>query len=133
MNFTTASTKVWIVVEGFPQVVDGLPSGLGTSVDKNTDLGLSRSQTQGYGSERTETPYFEHFANGIEEPTVGVDLLLVLFLHTEDNLRGHDALVRILELEIFVQPKSRRVFEEVSCDGLVVDHILHVVSRLVDT
>ena len=69
----------------------------------------------------------------VEGPAMTVDLLLVLFLHTEDNLRGHDALVRILELEIFVQPKSRRVFEEVSCDGLVVDHILHVVSRLVDT
>ena len=75
----------------------------------------------------------KHSPKGVEEPAMRVDLLLVLFLHTEDNLRGHDALVRILELEIFVQPKSRRVFEEVSCDGLVVDHILHVVSRLVDT
>ena len=77
VDFTTASTEVRIVVEGLPQVVDGLAAGLRTGVDENTNFRL------------------QHLTNGVEQPTVRVDLLLVLRLDDEDDLDWHEV-VRIV-------------------------------------
>jgi hypothetical protein len=60
-----------------------------------------------------------------------VDLLLVLLLHTEYDLRGHDALVGILEVQVRVEPEGRRILEQVCSDWLMVDSISHVPARLV--
>jgi hypothetical protein len=43
-------------------------------------------------------PYLQEGTKSIEEPPVAVDLLLISFLHTEDDLRGHNSLVGILEV-----------------------------------
>lgn len=61
-----------------------------------------------------------------------IDLFLILLLHAKYDLRWHDALVWILEVQIRVQCKGGRVLEEMRCDFLVVNFVLHVISRLVD-
>ncbi len=47
-------------------------------------------------------PYLQQRSKGVEEPAVTVDLLLILLLHTEDDLRRYDALVGIFEVQIRV-------------------------------
>lgn len=64
---------------------------------------------------------------------MAVDLLLIPLLHTEYYLRRDYPFVRVLESEVGVQPKRRGVFEHVSGDRFVIDHVLHVISGLIDT
>ena len=71
MDFTTASTEIGIVVERFPQVINGLASWLGTGIDEDAYLRL------------------QHLADGIEQPTMGVDLLLIFSLDDQDELDGN--------------------------------------------
>ena len=40
VDFTTASAEVRIVVEGLPEIVDGLAPWLGTGVDEDAYFGL---------------------------------------------------------------------------------------------
>ena len=40
-----------------------------------------------------------------------VDLLLVLFFHAKNYLRGYDAFVWILELDVRIQGKGGRIFK----------------------
>ena len=49
---------------------------------------------------------------------------IVLF-HAKNDLAGHDALVRILEVQVWVQGEACRVFEDVSCDWAILHHIGH--------
>ena len=79
MNFTTSASQMGVIVEGFPKVIDGLVPGFSTSIDKDTNLRV------------------EHLPNSIEEPTVGVDLLLILGLEDENNLHG-DEIVRVFTM-----------------------------------
>ena len=55
--------------------------------------------------------YLQERTKSVEEPPVAIDLLLISFLHTENDLRRHNALVRILEVQIGVNCKRRRVLE----------------------
>lgn len=48
VNFSTASSEVGVVVEGFPQVVDRLATGLRTSINEDTNLGLRASVSMMY-------------------------------------------------------------------------------------
>ena len=41
--------------------------------------------------------HLEHLANGVEEPTVRVDLLLILFLQTENDLYRDNATIGTLD------------------------------------
>ena len=79
VDFTTASSEVCIVVEGFPQVIDRLATGFGTCINQDTDFGL------------------QHLADGVEEPTVRVNLLLVLSLNDQDDLT-RDQVVGVIGL-----------------------------------
>jgi hypothetical protein len=40
VNFTTATSKIWVVVEGVPKIEDGFVPWLRSSIDENTDFGL---------------------------------------------------------------------------------------------
>ena len=60
-----------------------------------------------------------------------VDLLLILLFHTKYDLRGHDTLVRIFEVQVRVERKGCRILEQMCCDWLVVDGISHVAARLI--
>lgn len=86
----------------------------GTDVEQNADV-----RVQG-------------LPKGVEEPTMRVQLPLVLFLQTEDQLAGHDALLGALELEIRVERHLRRVLIHVGLYGLLVDEVLGD-AVLVDT
>ena len=81
--------------------------------------------------ERVEQTHIKLSTDGIEKPSVRIDLLLVLLLHTEDDLCRHNTLVRVSELEVLVQPERRGILEEMSSDWLVVYHVLHMIARLV--
>ena len=60
-----------------------------------------------------------------------VDLLLILLLHTKDDLRGHDALVRIFEVQVGVESEGCRILEQMCSYWLVVDGVSHVAARLI--
>jgi hypothetical protein len=55
-------------------------SGLGTNVKKDADVGL------------------ENGTKGVEEPTMGVDLLLILLFEAKHDLHRNDTLLRALYL-----------------------------------
>ena len=42
---------------------------------------------------------------------MAVDLLLVFFFHAKNNLRGYNAFVWILELDVRIQGKGSRIFK----------------------
>lgn len=61
-----------------------------------------------------------------------VNLFLVPFLHAENDLRGYNvALVGILEVQIRVNCKRRRVLKYVCGNRLVVNNVTHVPTRLI--
>jgi hypothetical protein len=55
---------------------------------------------------------------------MGIELLLVLLLQTEDDLAWHDALLRPFELQSFIQRGLRGVFVHVRRHLLFVDNVL---------
>jgi hypothetical protein len=77
-------------------------------------------------------PYLQEGSESIEEPAMTVDLLLILLLHTEDDLRGHDALVRIFEVQVGVEREGCCILEQVCSDWFMVDNISHVTAGLVN-
>ena len=82
-------------------------------------------------AETTGLPYLQETSKSVEEPAVTVDLLLILLLHTKDDLRGHDTLVRIFEVQVRVEREGCRVLEQMCSDRLMVDSISHVTTRLI--
>ena len=58
---------------------------------------------------------------------MAVYLLLVLLLQAEEYLRWDDTFVRVPKMHVGIQSKRCGIFKEMGCDGLVVDHVLHVV------
>ena len=81
MDFTTASSKIGVVVECLPEVVDGFASRFGTSIDKHADIRLSERVNLRWDlvSWRNNA-HLKNFTNPVKEPSMGVDLLLVLSL-----------------------------------------------------
>jgi len=55
-------------------MVEGVVAGTGTAVEKDADVRL------------------EDGAKGLEEPTMGIDFLLIFLFETEYHLTWHDAL-----------------------------------------
>jgi len=96
MNFSAASSKVCIVVECLPQIVNGFTSGFGTGIDEYTDLRLSDEGNLRRSSvSRQHDTYLKHLTDSIEKPPVGIDLLLVLGLQNQDDLDRHEV-VRVI-------------------------------------
>lgn len=67
-DFTAGTSNVGVDIKCFPQVIYGRGTGHGTNIEEHTDIGL------------------EDWAERIEEPSMGVDLLLVFLLETENYL-----------------------------------------------
>ena len=61
-----------------------------------------------------------------------IDLLLIFLFDAENDLRRHYPLVGVPKVQIRIQPKRRRIFEQVGDDLFVVDQVLHVSTGLVD-
>lgn len=68
MNFTTSASKILVVIESFPEVEQRLVARLRTSIEQNANFRVQNT------------------AEGIEKPSVRVDLLAVLLLETEHHL-----------------------------------------------
>lgn len=64
---------------------------------------------------------------------MAIYLLLVLLLHTENDLGWYNALVGIFKVQVGIQRECGSVLEQMSSDFLVIDHILHMIAGLVDT
>lgn len=92
MDFTTAPSEVGIVVERLPQVVNGFASRFSTSINEYTDLRLlgGGNLRQGHSFFYQWDAYLKYLADSIEEPSMGIDLLLVLGLQNQDDLDGHE-------------------------------------------
>lgn len=63
---------------------------------------------------------------------MAVNLLLILLLHTEYDLRRYDSLIRVAEVKVRVYRERGSVFEDVRGDCFIVDHVFHVATWLVD-
>lgn len=73
----------------------------------------------------------QHWGECIEEPPMTIYFLLVLFLHAEYYLCRHNTFVRVFELNVGIQGERGCIFKQMCGNFLAVDHVLHVVSRLV--
>jgi hypothetical protein len=71
-DLAARAADIRVDVERLPEVVDRRRAGHGPHVKQHADVG------------------FEHGPEGVEEPAVRVDLLLVLFFQAEDNLDRAD-------------------------------------------
>jgi hypothetical protein len=78
-DLTAGTGAVRIDVKGFPELVDGVLSWSGTGIDENANVWL------------------EALAEGLEKPSVRIDLLLVLFFQAEENLDWCDAALYIYD------------------------------------
>ncbi len=105
-NLAAGAGDVGVGVEGLPQVVQGGARGAGADVEQDAHVRI------------------EGLAEGVEEPAVRVELLLVLLLEAEDHLAGDDALLGALELEVRVERDLGGVLVHMRLDGLLVDVVL---------
>lgn len=105
-NLAARAGDVGVGVEGLPEMVQSGAGGAGADVEQDADIRVER------------------LAEGVKEPAVRVELLLVLLLEAEDHLAGHDALLGALELQVRVERDLRRVLVHVRLDGLLVDVVL---------
>lgn len=102
-DFAAGSAYVGVDVECFPEVIYGGGTRHGTDVEENADVGLE---------DRTKS---------VEEPSVGVDLFLILFFETEDDLNGDDALFGSFDFERGSDGYLNGVFVNVGCDVVCAD------------
>lgn len=79
-DFTTCTPDVRIDIESLPEMINRRRTRHGTHVEKYADVGLQ---------DRTE---------GIEEPAMRVNFLLILLLEAEDELHRHNILFVTLNL-----------------------------------
>lgn len=79
-DFTASATDIGVDVERLPEMINRAWTRHRTDVEQDANIGL------------------ENGAKGVEEPTMGIDLLLIFLLETEDNLHGHNAFLRAFEL-----------------------------------
>ena len=86
MNLSAAPAKIGVVVECLPQVVDRLAPRLRARINQDTDLGLFLESMQVQLTQGRDCAHLKHLTNSVEQPTMGVDLLLVLRLDHQDNL-----------------------------------------------
>ena len=81
-DLTAGTTDVRIDIKCLPQVIDRSGSRHGSDVNKDANVGL------------------EDGTESVEEPTMRVDLFLVLFLQAEQDLYGNMATFGPLDIEV---------------------------------
>lgn len=114
LDFTTGATAHGLHVKSLPQMVDRILSGFCSCIQKNADVGV------------------QHATECLEEPTVRVDLFLVLFLQAEDHLHRDRAALQRDVLAFQFHGHLSGVLVNVGCYVLAVDLLLGD-SVLVDT
>ena len=81
LDLAAGAGALWIDLEGLPQVVDAGAAGLSAGVDQDAHVGIK------YGAE------------GLEEPAMRINLLLVVLLEAEQDLHGGGGLAAGDELD----------------------------------
>jgi hypothetical protein len=86
--FPTSTRALGIHVKSFPQVVDAISAWPRPSINQDTDVRV------------------QHRSKGLEEPSVRVDLLLILFLEAEEYLNWRLSIRSDFDQIILVQLDS---------------------------
>lgn len=73
-------SNVRVHIKCFPEMVQAVRTRSSSDIKQDANIGL------------------EHRPKRVEEPSVRVDLLLVMFFHEENDLSGNDSLVGITEM-----------------------------------
>lgn len=68
LDFTTGATTCRVEIESLPKMVDAVFSRFCSRIDQYTNVGL------------------QNFSKSLKEPSVGIDLLLILFLQAKQDL-----------------------------------------------
>jgi hypothetical protein len=79
-DFTASAADIGVEVECLPKMINRARTRHRTDVKQDANIGL------------------ENGAKSIKEPTVGIDLLLVLLFETKDDLYGHNTFLRAFDL-----------------------------------
>jgi hypothetical protein len=79
-DFTASAANIGVDVKRLPKMINRAWTRHCTDVEQDANIGL------------------EDGAKGIKEPTVGIDLLLVLLFETKDDLDGHNTFLRAFNL-----------------------------------
>ena len=106
LDLTSSAGNIGVLIKCLPQVVERHRLWSSSNIEQNTNVGLKGT------------------TEGIEEPSVRVQLFLVVFLQTKDNLARHYSLLGTLELEIIIEGDLRSVLVHVCLNFLLVDNIL---------
>ena len=106
LDFATSASAVGDAVKDFPELIDGVLAGPCASVDQAADVGI------------------KDFAKSIKEPSMRVDLLLVLLLEAEEDLDGRLASFDRHNVVLDLEGHLRRIFVDVGRHVLVVDLLL---------
>jgi hypothetical protein len=83
-DLPTRTPNIRVYIKCLPEMVYRHRTGFGTDIEEDTDSRL------------------ENGAKGVEEPTMRVDFLLILFLEAEYDLDGYNALFCALDFEVGV-------------------------------
>ena len=102
-NLSARATDIRVDIEGLPQVVDTRRARHSTDIEENANIGLE---------DRTER---------VEEPSMTVNLLLILLLEAENQLDRNHALVRGIDLECRCDADLRRVLVDMGCHVLLAN------------
>ena len=79
-DFTASATDIGIDIKRLPEMINRAWTRHCTDIEQDANIGL------------------ENGAKGVEEPTMGIDLLLIFLLETKDDLHGHNTFLRAFEL-----------------------------------
>lgn len=106
LDLTTGTCAHRLDIESLPQLVDRIAARLCSSIDEHTDIG------------------FQYSAEGLEEPSVGVDLLLILLLQAEEHLDWSIAALDLDNAFLDFEIHLRGVLVDMCCHVLAVDLLL---------
>lgn len=79
-NFTTSTAYIGVDVERLPEMINRAGTRHGTDIEEDANVRL------------------ENWAKRVEEPAMGVDLLLIFLLQAEDDLHGNNTFLRAFDL-----------------------------------
>ena len=79
-NFTASTAYIRVDVEHIPEMINRAGTKHGTDIEENANVRL------------------ENRAKRVEEPAMGVDLLLVFLLQAKDDLHGNNTFLRAFNL-----------------------------------
>jgi hypothetical protein len=106
LDLSTSASNVGVSIKSLPKMVERGSARTSTDIEQDADVGI------------------ESLAKCVEEPSMRVELTLVLLLETEDHLARNNTLLSALELKIGIEGDLSCVFVNVGLNSAVVDIVL---------